>query len=390
MANFLKNIQLSSAAFRRTNRQDWSSTTITTQDFFRPSVVYRQVLSAGDSVDIDISHFMRLQPQIKPLLARGRAVTRAFYVPFRLVFDGYNNFITQTPYQSRLGTSGSSYLLSSCPYVTLGDLLDLLTNNSTSIVEDVDRGDIDDDFLSSITYDIVTHNDSQDTYNFYKFTNLSRFYYDVLVSLGYKVVSNTVQDTSMDEYIYSKHLNALPLLSFIKVWSDWYSAPQYEQQFTIDYYLKQSSAQSGYHYDQDILGNLLYRCYTVLYDTDYFTAQWDNPQGPNVATSLNVSLTDVTAPHDGLLANANDSSVKPDNYGTPVISPLNTRPSSSGILNMSTFRITNSATSKVAKRLTITVIRRSHYLGKIDISIKTTKIFGTQHTLKTVINTKLR
>lgn len=76
---------------------------ITTTDFFHIDPVVCREVVPGDEMHIDITSFVRFFPMPFPVLGRIKYYNRVFFVPYRLIMEGFNHFITDTKYPSSSG-----------------------------------------------------------------------------------------------------------------------------------------------------------------------------------------------------------------------------------------------------------------------------------------------
>ena len=81
-------------AVHKTNVFDMSCHHLTTLDFgtFRP--VYYHNMIPGEKLSVDASCFARLSPLVFPVLGDVSIETRAFFVPFRLLSESWQDFIS--------------------------------------------------------------------------------------------------------------------------------------------------------------------------------------------------------------------------------------------------------------------------------------------------------
>ena len=86
------------------------SVNCTTQDFFNLKPVYCREVVPGEDVKINMSAFSRLSPMVKPAYARCNMVNRAFFVPYRVIFPDWNDFITESQ-------NSEGFVPDSVPYV---------------------------------------------------------------------------------------------------------------------------------------------------------------------------------------------------------------------------------------------------------------------------------
>lgn len=285
MPGFLKTATVSTAVHKNHNKFDKSSNTITTQNFFTLKPVFYTRMKTDDSLNIDASMFCRLMPQVKPIMGSGRIVNRAFFVPWRCVFDGFDDFIAQTPYHA---SDGTVMMLKSVPYFTMWDLQQVLIGFSTFVENVNDPSEL------SEPYDFVTFNYTTGSFDSYIFQELGKYAYDIVVSLGYKVEFCTEFKT--DQYFKDYKLSALNLLAYAKIWVDWYRNAAYDGSDVILSLFKKDPVVTGYEYDTLELRNIFYYTHQVMYDSDYFTSQWDQPEGPNnIRWNPNLRIDDISS-----------------------------------------------------------------------------------------------
>lgn len=269
MASFLDKIKIRTAKGRN-NKFDLSCQHITTQDFFSLRPVYFRELMPGTNIRIDQSSFVRLAPMFKPMFGSVRMINRAFFVPYRVVWDAFNDFLVDANYYH----NGVTIHPTAAPYVNTSNLLRLMVEDSR--------------FCSAGTaasYDFVYRSAQTTTNEFYRYTARGRQLVTILHSLGY----NWCTDESST---YHMNVSILPLLSFMKIIADWYVNPQYTaRRDAINSFI--SSCWQGGAIDErpllECLTNVLYS----LYDQDYFTSAFDNPLVPNDGTTSSVQIPEI-------------------------------------------------------------------------------------------------
>lgn len=299
----------------KTNKFDLSSRHVTTQDFFKLRPVYYRELMPGQSINIKHSTFARLMPLDKPMFGGAKIINRGFFVPYRLVFPYFNDFITDN--SSIDGTT--TVKVTQTPWIYNRDLCNLIVSSS-SFVTQTSVGN---------AYDIYYNN------VYYKYTNSGRMLLTILNSCGI-----SVDFTFIDADDKGAPVSLLNFLCYCKVYYDWYMNPAYGQLNTILESYLYAFRLGGYvsAADQQILGSLLYDVIYTRYDNDYFTSAFDNPNVPNDATFSPYSIPDVT----------NDSTGA-DNYKSKARSST-----SSSSYVPSTPSINNATTSSVIAPVNIT------------------------------------
>lgn len=273
MASFLDKIKIKSAV-GRSNKFDLSCDHVTTQEFFNLRPIYNRELMPKQSINVRASSFMRMAPLFKPMFGNVKLVNRAFFVPYRTVFEGWNAFITDTELQH----DGSSFKITQVPTINTTNIVRAFTDsaNGLAVVNS-----------STTTPDFVLHTNSTDTK--FRFTRKGRIANTILKALGYNW-SWTDQAVNVD---YNMLCSALPILCFAKVIADWYCNPQYNTRRNAINGIISACWNGGQHQEvDDNIGYLLSLIAYSLYDNDYFTSAFDNPQVPNDGTYSNVDFPD--------------------------------------------------------------------------------------------------
>lgn len=279
MASFLDKIKIKSAV-GRSNKFDLSCDHVTTQEFFNLRPIYNRELMPKQSINVRASSFMRMAPLFKPMFGNVKLVNRAFFVPYRTVFEGWNAFITDTELQH----DGISYKITQAPCFSTADLVDIICVRGAGIFTR--------ETSSPTNYDIEYRHLSGSVVNINKcsLTRLGRIVVNILHSLGYNW-SWTSEPNSNKVMLVS----ALPLMCFAKVIADWYCNPQYNNRRNLINNFISGCWQGGNISETRVeqLSNLLTYIAYSLYDSDYFTSAYDNPQVPNDGTYSSVVIPEI-------------------------------------------------------------------------------------------------
>lgn len=247
------------------NTFDLSCDSITTQNFFEPKVIYSKEIVPNESTSINIESFIRLSPLNYPSFIRCSSKSRAFFVPYRMVWRGWNYFITGA-------VSPVSSIINKVPTFTCHQVIEALI--SRGLVISCDKS----------ASDFTLLNDNEESYYYY--TLKGRRVYDILLGLGYQLCYNKNDDSYFDA------LSALPLLCYYKVIYDWY----YTSQYVGINYADQVINRIGYNVsvDSSTLGTILFELgdFVANYDNDYFTSAFNNPSGPSNNLGNNFSIND--------------------------------------------------------------------------------------------------
>lgn len=384
MAGFFKFANVSSASGKRSNDIDLDSNTITSLDFYRNQPVFFRHVDENDSFSFDLSAFTRLSPQFKPLLGQARVVTRVFFIPYYQVMPGCNDFFTQTPYTA---VNGSVFTIRECPYVTDEEILQWFKPLEGSLA----AYSLSTPVTSGTTYDFHTYFDTGQE-GFYKFTRLGRYFSDILVGLGYKVY---FQHQSYDSSLLSTHRNVLPLLSWCKMFYDWFSNPNYEVWNSVKYLfdLKPTSS-AGVHVPENDLKIFIRESFDVQYNQDYLTAAWDHPYGPNSLGALNtqmnpnIRMTDLEAHTNTSAPSASRNAISDvvfDQNGTPV---LQGRYGSSSMSNTNVWPVAVSQYILDGLKAVTDFVTRRHIVGNRTID-NFLAMFGVKNPYEDMMRSEL-
>lgn len=311
MANFLDNMKIKVASKDRV-KLDLSSDHISTANFMQYNVAWSKELVPNEKISVNMETFTRLNPMPVPTFGRATVNNRAFFVPFRTVFPGWNDFIEDTKH---VGSEGAN-VITTVPVLSNASIIDYLTNTSLSLnelyTELQDGGNVNTSFgaavilayNSEITPDynihigVIEEEDASgevETINVVvgiKLTAKGRQFVKIMQSLGYNFVP--VKDGS-EEIVFS----ALPLLACAKVYADWYYPSAYSQDVNlsnVEMLFNYDNTSEGLEIFSDSLDNIFNLITYVNYDSDYFVSAWDKPYAPNDdGSSSSFDLDDPTS-----------------------------------------------------------------------------------------------
>lgn len=303
MSNFLSKIKVKTASQAKRNKFDLSCVHNTTLDFFQNCPTYIKEMMPNETVKVNLNSFTRCSPLINPLFGNVSIVHRAFFVPCRVLMPSWNDFITQTPHY--YGTGYDRYIPKFVPRIQLSALYEVFKYGGTYVTGSSSfQSPCDLTYKSSSASDAVTY--------YLTFTNKGRFLYKLLNMLGYKLNIGNWHAANDDS---STYVSAMPLLAFAKIWSDWFSNPQYDTRSVIDGFFTDTRDRVITHNEvMTILSNITGLCYNI----DYFTAAWDNPTGPNGNTlEGSITMKDVSL---GAASNTANASFRNEVSNSPVSS----------------------------------------------------------------------
>lgn len=137
---------------------------VTTTDFFKVQPLCARYVVPKDKMDIDVTSFVRFFPMPFPVFGRVKYYNRCFFVPFRQIAEGWNQFIDDVDYPSNNGF----VRIQSAPYFTNKAVCDAFYSSYTD----------------SATYPLISPIDQ--TYYYWRKYNENMFF--LVDALG-KVVS---------------------------------------------------------------------------------------------------------------------------------------------------------------------------------------------------------
>lgn len=289
MAGFDPKIKIKSA-IEKFSTNDLSGTTITTFDFFKLQPTHIIECVPGATYDIDLNAFTRCDAFVKPAFADVKQENRFFFVPMRVIFKKWNDFITQNLVGSRNSSGVPTSLTPDVPFLYAESLLACFVCYNDLAVLSTSSDDPVDFMYEGVGY---------------HFTWSGRLAYQVLVGLGYRLdVNVTVPETSPYDggQDYNK-LSALPLLAYCKIFFDFYNPNNIINQRRIWFEGLINDAlgvqSTGKSLNVLQIHTLLGYISTVFYGHDYFTASFQEPYGngqtvPTQQILQPSSLTDFT------------------------------------------------------------------------------------------------
>ena len=323
MASFIDKMTVNTAITDNT-KLDLGHQHITTTNFMQLTPVLCKEMVPGERCDVNMMTFAKLQPLAVPTFGRANIKERAFFVPMRTIFRGWNDFITDTPHVYSGAKAGSAVNYPQVPTVSNYELASLFLANQQYMPGTLSAVTVAQNSPQAGNYDILGYYNGAATYRI--LSKDGKQCLKVLESLGYKIVFD-----ERNEDVYS----ALPLLAAAKVYCDWYFPNQYVNTggyVGIMGLLNFDGAQSLQLHVGDVLDILGWITY-ANYDADYFVNAWDNPVAPSNGVFSNFNLIDVST----LGAGASNVGDTTGNYYYGELT--------SNVLNVGTFGVGNAISS---------------------------------------------
>lgn len=260
---------------------DLSHDHITSSNFMDLQPVMYRHMMPKERLVVNANAFARLAPLSVPTYGRCRLNLRAFFVPFRTVMPYFTDFLVDTVSAEYVHPiNPNSGIVTGTPVFSMNALWLCFTTKTIYI------GGVG--YPLAVNTGTATHYDFHDGAYYWLLTPQGRKFYKVIRSLGY-VLFPPKKSTN---YSYS----ALALLSYLRVYFDWYSASAYLDTNTYQIF----ASWFNYHglsplvlteSELSVIAQFVYR---VCYDGDYFTSAWDNPVAPNSQLYSSFSIPDIT------------------------------------------------------------------------------------------------
>lgn len=384
MASFLDKIKVKTAVDDRV-KLDLGCDHITTANFMQYNVAWSKELVPKEKISVSMETFTRLNPMPVPTFGRAKINNRAFFVPFRTIFPGWNDFITDAKHTY---ADGYTEAISEVPVVGNDILVQLFIGDDPTAIDEGTRTDyaecisVQDDYDGE--YDIFVFDRLNGANLYWKLTAKGRQVVKVLESLGYKI-NWYIPNDGDDSVVYS----ALPILAMAKVYCDWYYPSAYVGTNSLF-----NAVEAIFHKDtrgsQNLgLGNLesIFRLIIngVNYDSDYFVSAWDNPVSPNSEAYSRMSIGDPTLSIEpGTVNNYGD-----DPTGTPFAEGKLTQWMIDGLKSLTDYmkrhqlvgaRALDRYLARFGINLSAEKLRRSVYLGSGYENIQFGDVMSTADT----------
>lgn len=299
---------------------DLSTDSLVTLDFFRMIPLHVQPVMPKAKYRVKYGTEIRVAPLVKPMFGNMQATYRSYFVPYRVIFENWNAFITDTV--------ENNVKVSKVPHFDVGSFLSEFRDDATICTNEIAAVDAAGEF--TVRYDFVYPDYSRSAGSQLRgcvLTEKGRRIYQILLGLGYNFPFAMAIDSSGGTDNIGQ-LSLLPLMAFAKVICDFYCMPAYSDKInTIQAALNTLSTQ--WSTTQSWSGNFSLLCNLIVdlhYSDDLFVSAWDNPVAPNFSQSSSVTIPDITVNAQGTQYKskvqsytANNTSTYDDTQGTPVI-----------------------------------------------------------------------
>ena len=378
-----------SIAANQPKPKDLSRTHFTTLGFGQMFPIFAEEVVNKDKFRMSFRTFARAGAMKLPNMSDLKIKLHGFYVPFRYVWDHFENFKEGLPSWNSKG----SQVYKSAPFITTYEL----TNFFLKEYDDdyVVAGTQTDFDIRYLYYDHVQ--DQPDQYRYYKFTLKGKIAYHIFTALGYRwnwVDYDSAHQTDglegdalleFDKRNF-KCLSLLPFLCFCKIYLDYFIPSQLQPSSRInqlysemhdlsaatcnlalleDQYdetlIHDGEARTPYWYIGDFLNALLEElCF--YYPNNYFTSAWQTPN--EVVQGLqNIGTTTFDMPVINSIGNQkSDESL---NYNSVRNQPLLNDDSGVINYNVDVYDLSSDGLSFLQKFARF--VKRSNYAGSRSV-----------------------
>lgn len=234
---------------------------------------YRHTLRT-EKLNCSFTSVVRPNPLVVPTFGRIRQNLRHFFVPYRLIFPNWEEFISDVI----ANNVDRSSQVSTVPNFEAFELYNLFFGNfglSETVTSPTSN---------PMNYDFQLKNNT-----FVRLSRLGRYFYKVLYSLGYDIIGSTK----------NVKFNALALLAYARVYCDWYANSAYLNDATylkLQRYFKFNDPSSSLKLTASDIYSILVFIRPAIYNTNpYFEDAWDNPVSPNDGNYSQLAFADPTS-----------------------------------------------------------------------------------------------
>lgn len=232
------------------------STHITTSGFMRFFPAYYRNVVKKTKLSGVHDTFIRTAPLDKPFYGGVKINNRAFFVPYRVIWEPWEDFRNDVPHNQPDGTD----LIPHVPQFDMESVNKAFQFNGIyGAFSTTDEASIDN-------FDFVYNS------GYYLFTPIGRVAVSLFESLGYKFINSASANP-----VY----NALNLLAAAKIYMDWYWPSAYAHYGLAAWFDGITQRQVTYNLSPEEIYNLLSLMLFVSYSSDFYSSLFDNPVGVN-------------------------------------------------------------------------------------------------------------
>lgn len=300
---------------------DLSTDSLVTLDFFRMVPLHVQPVMPKAKYSVKYGTEIRVAPLVKPMFGNMQVTYRSYFVPYRVIFENWNSFITDSV--------ENNIKVTRVPHFNVAVFISDFRDDATICTNEIAAVDAAGEF--TVRYDFVYPDYSLSPGSQLRgcvLTEKGRRIYQILLGLGYNFpFGMAIQSDGSTENL--GNLSLLPLMAYAKVICDFYCMPAYSDKInTIQAAINTLSTQ--WNTDQSWTGsNFSLLCNLIVdlhYSDDLFVSAWDRPVAPNMDTQVsNYSIPDISNNvtnsqyKNQVVSNYSGNAATDPNNGTPYI-----------------------------------------------------------------------
>lgn len=264
----------------RLNSQDLSFPVIQTLGVNDTRCVGCVQMEQGERVHMQLNQFSRFSPLVAPTFGNFKIKTHAFWVPTRLVWHHYLEFLTDS-LDASFDDIKRPLNFSLKDIIDAFDLASMLEEKATfTSANGYDKkGD------GNPKYDLNMWDDGNQSGKSYNFTMFGRIIFSSLQALGYSLPLYFMYDdknesTPLYKWYHKESYSLLPLLSFLRVFYDWIYPSQYVTQQGLGYFFLDDFAKDWYEGKTFNHSGYFVAMFPLLfnpYDKSFWTSLWAKP-----------------------------------------------------------------------------------------------------------------
>lgn len=297
--NYLDTADVPVAA-RGKSKFDLSTQHITTSDFMNLDCAYIQEVIPGESIDVKMETFSRMNAMPVPTFGRAVIKKHKFFVPFRQINPSFTDFVSDSVHINADYNPEANNIPQGIPTIKNSTLVNLFIGDASpaapgssaytdsAMVYPVNPGES--------TFDINVTTASTGgvaSVDLYSFTSTGRQVYKMLNQLGYDIVWTTLSSGATG---FDKEYSLLPVLAWLKVYADYFFPSQYSNVFIYQVMQMLCKVDNGTILNMDVLTlrNCLKQVSYVQYDSNNpFIAAWDLPNQPTYGNYSNFKISNI-------------------------------------------------------------------------------------------------
>lgn len=263
------------------NSQDLSFPVIQTLGVNDTRCVGCVQMEQGERLHVQLNQFSRFSPLVAPTFGDFKIKTHAFWIPTRLVWRHYLEFLDDSLDASfdDVKKPLNFSLKDIYDAFELGGLIEELSTWSSTANGYLKKDD------GSPLYDLNIYHNNNQTGSSYNFTSFGRCVFSSLQALGYALplyfcYDDVTPSSELYKYYNDENYSLLPLLSFMRVFYDWIYPSQYVTQQGLGYFFLDDFVKDWYSGSVFNHAGYLMAMFPLLfnpYDKSFWTSLWAKP-----------------------------------------------------------------------------------------------------------------